>query len=915
MPDAPEGNVSVAEADVTRLTEPIATIIELHGGSARDHPKRSFRLAFPKGSILTQWQWWDYDPRAAADWTAVHTTTRRLVLKASYIDGTYSRDCAVSYMLRDLGGYAPRCAYADLYLNGAYYGLFVLVERLDDNFVSDQLALPESTTMILKAEAHVGFEAGGLPGCATGSSCQMDPQNYHNQPDGEMILVSPCAAPLIPCTYTFGSYARYMQLVNSIQELGGDPAIGELYDALEPQLDLRSKFLYEYVHLVAGDNDAYSKNFLLMADVKVGMPFRLVAWDADASWHVSWNGNRRCDSGSGSFCLQLLSAREPVGYLIRDVPELRARYLETFARLFGSADDTLSLLQHLWEPFQTSLARSGAPDRDMARWSIPSFSGVSRGTFNESFARIDEVLVNRSTWFAQLFVDEEVPTPPPLPKVVVSSVNERTGAIEIAGDGGSPANVSGWSLRVGLYVHTFPAGTSIETSLVVQVPSVPAGVDVRLETNDFYAVDRHRLPAVWPDYDPCGRPLAMQTWQRVGPACDALLVDANVTLTEVVVGRSPYVEVANSDASSSHNLTGWTLEVLSPDATLTDIIEADGGSTLPASLVLDPLERQLLRLALPMDGAVVVLVAPSGHRSWIRYGPVAVTQLSVDGRFSYGADGYRRVVATPYSEESARHPTPIAISTVSLRPNNVFVRLVATGDVGNAGYRLAGAIEATIDTIRGNLTVVPPWLGELTTVATHRAGETLLVPEEIRVVRGGAYTVDRVVLDPAYIVDGVWTRPGPLPVDPNSCGCPDQAVNDTCILGNYCSEDDECLDLLSETAECVEARALAKIPPTPAPPPVKVDVVADDEETNSAGVIGAIVASVVISLCIIAVFVVHRQRTARTPNSATADARSSGVALTSDDAQLASLRSSMTNSGRPSTYGTGTQDEGMLMTF
>ena len=112
--------------------------LRLHGGGSRRHAdgKQSFRLYFRGEYAPTELVY----PLFGA---APGQTYDRLVLRASYNDswwtggeGVYLRDQLVRDLHGAMGQVAARGRWVALYLNGAYWGLYNLTERIDDSFLA-----------------------------------------------------------------------------------------------------------------------------------------------------------------------------------------------------------------------------------------------------------------------------------------------------------------------------------------------------------------------------------------------------------------------------------------------------------------------------------------------------------------------------------------------------------------------------------------------------------------------------------------------------------------------------------------------------------------------------------------------------------------------------------------------------------
>ena len=115
--------------------------LRLHGWGSRASAKKSFRLYF-RG---------EYGPRELAYplfGTAAGQTYDRLVLRAGSsdsvlgdgADAVYVRDQLVRELHRAMGQVAARGRWVSLYLNGEYWGLYNLTERIDEDFLSTHFA-------------------------------------------------------------------------------------------------------------------------------------------------------------------------------------------------------------------------------------------------------------------------------------------------------------------------------------------------------------------------------------------------------------------------------------------------------------------------------------------------------------------------------------------------------------------------------------------------------------------------------------------------------------------------------------------------------------------------------------------------------------------------------------------------------
>lgn len=100
--------------------------VELHGASARAYPKKGYKLEFTQ-------TWFHSDVFGPAE---EQTGFPGLILKASWKDQSLMREWLAFAVLRLLGQDAPLVGWAHLVVNGDYQGLFVVIEPLDERYLT-----------------------------------------------------------------------------------------------------------------------------------------------------------------------------------------------------------------------------------------------------------------------------------------------------------------------------------------------------------------------------------------------------------------------------------------------------------------------------------------------------------------------------------------------------------------------------------------------------------------------------------------------------------------------------------------------------------------------------------------------------------------------------------------------------------
>lgn len=278
----PSQHIEVPITIVMNDDEPIANAeLELHGGFARTLPKKSYRVRVPEPTP------WDL----FGDGLELQ---QRYVLQAAWIDPTMLRNMLTMEAARAVGGLAPRFAFAELFVNGEYHGLYTLIERIDKHYLAREgLQLPAH---LYKAESH-----------HANWGAKDDPLAGYDVKLGDGTPPDDLDALLQACSYT-------------------DPTHEAFEASVAPLLALDDFMTLQLVHTYALDRDAYTKNYYLHAPLPGPGPFRIVSWDADATWGNDWNAEPVAADDSVDW-----HGWDQFSPRLFAVPEYRAQYLERYA--------------------------------------------------------------------------------------------------------------------------------------------------------------------------------------------------------------------------------------------------------------------------------------------------------------------------------------------------------------------------------------------------------------------------------------------------------------------------------------------------------------------------------------------------------------------------------------------------------
>ena len=233
--------------------------VRLHGGHGRlaeKNPKHSFRLVFKEkyGAKTLKYPLFGEDEPSKFD---------QLVLRCHFGNAwqhwawgnnskaQYTRDVWARRMQRKMGWTSVNALYVHLFLNGMYWGLYNIAERVDDQFGKDHLGGKKSDIDVVKIE-----EDGG---------------NHIEAAKGDLEaweLMTQTAASAADDTY----YNR----------LQGRNADGERDPELEPLLDIDAFIDYMLINQYGGNTDWDHHNWYALrrrgADSE---GFRFLCWDSE----------------------------------------------------------------------------------------------------------------------------------------------------------------------------------------------------------------------------------------------------------------------------------------------------------------------------------------------------------------------------------------------------------------------------------------------------------------------------------------------------------------------------------------------------------------------------------------------------------------------------------------------------------
>jgi len=227
--------------------------LRLHGGHGRlaeKNPKHSFRLVFKEkyGKKTMKYPLFGEDEPAKFD---------QLVLRCHFGNAwqhwgesnrqiaQYTRDVWARRMQRKMGHTAINALYVHLFLNGMYWGLYNIAERVDDQYGKDHLGGKKSDIDIIKIE-----EEGG---------------NHIEASEGTLDA--------------------WNLMTETVAAIGHAPNDNDLYEQLDTLLDIGNFIDYMLINQYAGNTDWDHHNWYAIRrhnnDSVASEGFRFLCWDSE----------------------------------------------------------------------------------------------------------------------------------------------------------------------------------------------------------------------------------------------------------------------------------------------------------------------------------------------------------------------------------------------------------------------------------------------------------------------------------------------------------------------------------------------------------------------------------------------------------------------------------------------------------
>ena len=334
-----------------------AGVVKLHGGVSAGFPKRSFAITLASPTRLL-------DLRESAHW----------VLNAVFIDRSLMRhklsyDLFRSLDARDARRFAVGSRFVEVYFNGDYHGVYLLMERVDGpllalrRFASNDV----SHACIYKAVDHAAnFSQPGHAGYE------------QREPDA---LVK-----------------EYWQPLDEFNRFASRSKDAEFFDpqgGIVSRLDLDNAIDFYLLVLLTSNLDGITKNFMIARDVawedSPKPRFFFVPWDYDGTFGRNWDASAVAPDVwlSNHLFDRLMGDRAFMGRLINRWKQLRER------------EFSAKTIQAIIEANVRTIGE--AAHRNAARWRSTAGHYPDRLSFGEDAAQMKTWIEARIQWLDEEF--------------------------------------------------------------------------------------------------------------------------------------------------------------------------------------------------------------------------------------------------------------------------------------------------------------------------------------------------------------------------------------------------------------------------------------------------------------------------------------------------------------------------------
>jgi spore coat protein H len=228
------------------------TGFRFRGSSSRLLPKKSFNIRFEQSQALL-------------------FGSDRMNLNAMYTDAAMMREALAFSMFHELGLPASRTRHFDLWINGIYEGLYVHIQRVDENLLVANGLNPEGTLV------RDGFRDSDAV-----SSLSVFGHDFGD-------LDQPGRRALIEDNFDFRNDPDWDSLVELVDWVNATPAGPDFAQGFKERFDSDQFTDWLVLHWLMGDIDSFGDDYWLYLDHDDSEAlWRIIPWDKDQTFGSHW---------------------------------------------------------------------------------------------------------------------------------------------------------------------------------------------------------------------------------------------------------------------------------------------------------------------------------------------------------------------------------------------------------------------------------------------------------------------------------------------------------------------------------------------------------------------------------------------------------------------------------------------------
>ena len=313
--------------------------IRIRGNTSRDSDKKSFKLSF--NTFIPGRKFYDLD---------------KINLNGEHNDPSITRSKICWDMFQKIGMKSSRASHAALYINGDFFGIYVNIEHIDEEFVRKNFADPSGNLWKCLWPADLAYLGD-------------NPENYKLYRGDRQVYE-------LKTNTDVSDYSKLARLINIINNTPPQ----SLKDSLEKVLHIPSLIKYMAMDVITGSWDDYwylKNNYYLYHEPSSDLIY-LIPYDYDNSFGIDWFGIDWATINPYIFARNDNSPR-PLIEAILKIPEYKNLYTH-YLDLINNNVFKMSL----WDEYLTQIEQRLTPFAVYDRYRTRDY-GFTLDDFHDSY--------------------------------------------------------------------------------------------------------------------------------------------------------------------------------------------------------------------------------------------------------------------------------------------------------------------------------------------------------------------------------------------------------------------------------------------------------------------------------------------------------------------------------------------------